>query len=415
VPEYGAADKSESADHFDSRVAVSWFAFLYDLVRSERLSPPVASRAYAIASVALYEAIVPGMPLHRSLVGQLNELTSAPGAERHRKHHWPTVANAALARILSYRFADRPAALARIAALEAESASILGEAVPRRVSRRSAARGRVVADAIAGWAAADGFDELNNCPYSPPAGFGQWVPTPPGLRPALEPCWGQLRTLVLASADECPAVPPPPYSQDPASAFFADAFEVYQTVNALTDEQRAIALFWSDDPGRTGTPPGHWISIVNQIAVDEALTLDVAAEAYVRVGLAVADAFITRWRTKYEINLLRPVTFIRNLIDPSWLPLLVTPPFPEYTSGHSVQSGAAATLLGDLFGERPFTDRTHVDLGIAPLLSLLRGGCSGSGPLAPLRRDSLPLGHRERSGAGGLRGPHDLDRVQFRR
>jgi hypothetical protein len=151
VPEYGAADKSESADHFDSRVAVSWFAFLYDLVRSERLSPPVASRAYAIASVALYEAIVPGMPLHRSLVGQLNELTSAPGAERHRKHHWPTVANAALARILSYRFADRPAALARIAALEAESASILGEAVPRRVSRRSAARGRVVADAIAGW------------------------------------------------------------------------------------------------------------------------------------------------------------------------------------------------------------------------------------------------------------------------
>jgi hypothetical protein len=186
-------------------------------------------------------------------------------------------------------------------------------------------------------------------------------------------------------------------------------------VNALTDEQRAIALFWSDDPGRTGTPPGHWISIVNQIAVDDALTLDVAAEAYVRVGLAVADAFITSWRTKYEINLLRPVTFIRNLIDPSWLPLLVTPPFPEYTSGHSVQSGAAATLLGDLFGERPFTDRTHVDLGIAPLLSLLRGGCSGSGPLAPLRRDSLPLGHRERSGAGGLRGPHDLDRVQFRR
>jgi hypothetical protein len=123
-----------------SRVAVGWFALLYDLVRSERLSPPVASRAYAMAGVALYEAIVLGMPLHRSLVGQLNELMSLPQANRHRKHHWPTVANAALARILSHLFAGRPAALARIATLEAESASVLGEAVPRRVLRRSAAR-----------------------------------------------------------------------------------------------------------------------------------------------------------------------------------------------------------------------------------------------------------------------------------
>jgi hypothetical protein len=138
-------------------------------------------------------------------------------------------------------------------------------------------------------------------------------------------------------------------------------------VNGLTDEQHSIARFWSDDPGQTVTPPGHSISVTNQVLRRENASLMTAAEAYARVGLAVNDAFIACWNTKYRYNLVRPVTYIRRLIDPAWMPLLVTPPFPEYTSGHSVQSGAAFTVLAGMFGDDyEFDDHTHADRGLAP-------------------------------------------------
>ena len=134
----------------------------------------------------------------------------------------------------------------------------------------------------------------------------------------------------------------------------------------LSPEQEAIARFWSDDPGATPTPPGHWISILTQVVRALDLPLDRAAEAYALVGIAVADAFISCWNAKYRDNVLRPVTYIRRLIDPDWTPLLITPPFPEYTSGHSVQSAAAAHVLSKLFGRLAFTDRTHERRGLAP-------------------------------------------------
>jgi hypothetical protein len=217
-----------------------------------------------------------------------------------------------------------------------------------------------VADAVLAWAATDGFTTFNNCPYTPPVGPGLWVPTPPSFTPnPLQPCWGQLRPLVLASSDECAPPPPPAYAADPSSAFYALALEVYNTDLHLTEEQTITALYWADNPGVTGTPSG-------QFARHQSLSLMAAAEAYARVGLAVADAFIGCWQTKYTDNLLRPVTYIQAVIDPTWLPLLVTPNFPSYTSGHSTQSGAAATVLTDMFGVVTFTDTLFTDHGLVP-------------------------------------------------
>src|SRR6266498_3655680 len=115
------------------------------------------------------------------------------------------------------------------------------------------------------------------------------------------------------------------------------------------------ADFWADNAGATGTPPGHWIALVGQIARNDGLSLTAAAEAYARVGIAVTDAFIQCWNTKYADNLQRPVTYIQDNLAAGWLPYLATPAFPTYTSGHSTQSGAAATVLTDLFGTRSFT------------------------------------------------------------
>jgi hypothetical protein len=167
---------------------------------------------------------------------------------------------------------------------------------------------------------------------------------------------------VLLFGAECAPLSHPAFSKDIGSTFYAEALEVYDTVNNLTPEELAIATFWADGAG-TLTPPGHWVSITGQVLEQEDLTLDVAAEAYAKVGIAVADAFISCWEIKYHYCLLRPITYIQDptgpINDPAWTTPIGTPPFPEYTSGHSTQSGAAASLLAELFGDVTFTDHTH--------------------------------------------------------
>ena len=234
------------------------------------------------------------------------------------------------------------------------------------------AHGDEVAAAIYEWSTSDGGHDghLRNFPpdYVPPAFPGAWVKTPPSFQRALQPTWGSNRTMLSGVAAAAAPLPPPTYSEDPGSAFLAEAMEVYDTVNGATDEQLAIARFWSDDPGQTATPPGHSISILSQVLAAIGADLGVAADAYAKLGIALSDAFVCCWDTKYRYHLLRPISYIRQHIDAGWgdpLPL-VTPPFPEYTSGHSVQSGAAARVLTDLFGPVAFIDHTHTGRGLPP-------------------------------------------------
>jgi hypothetical protein len=357
-----------SASAYTAEVPLRWFELALELVRTTPgFSPPVASRAFGYAGVALYEALVPGMPGRGSLAGQLNDLGRPPGPSD-RAYHWPTVANRALASILRSLF---PTAVAESAAaideLERRFASSAQTVLPLGIYRRSVARGEEVATHLFDWSTTDGGHEAflrNFPPYTPPSGPGLWVPTPPGFLPALQPYWGANRPFVLPRGGACSPGPPPAYSEQIGSPFYTEANECYEAAASLTAEQEAIARFWSDDPGQTASPPGHSISILSQAATMLELGLARAAEAYAKVGIAVADAFIACWNTKYRDNLLRPVTYISNLIDPAWAPLLVTPPFPEYTSGHSVQSGAAAQVMADLFGDLAFVDRTHEGRGL---------------------------------------------------
>ena len=149
-----------------------------------------------------------------------------------------------------------------------------------------------------------------------------------------------------------------------ASLFYQQALEVYETSQQLTTEQKEIALFWADEPSKTATPPGHWLSITTQVLESKNITLAFAAESYVKVSLAVADAFIACWKAKYDYNVLRPISYLQQEFNAQWQPLLNTPPFPEYPSGHSVQSAAAAVVLTDMFGELSFTDYTHTAQGL---------------------------------------------------
>ena len=322
-------------------------------------------------------------------------------------------------------FSSTKVAIAELA--HAHIAARTAQGVSRTVRERSEAYGAQLGKAITEWAATDGFLDTRGRPYTLPQGRQYWVntstedqyipqsisaasdivsfenpaamfepsiynerailinrPKLPGTRTlpsvsplgATEPYWGELRPFALRSADECAPPPPAPYEEYSASdfdrqvtsedshwAFYKQVKAVYDVSKALTEDQWQIALFWADNPGQTGTPPGHWVSIMSQLVEQLHLDVDQAAEMFALTAVGMADAFISCWREKYRSHVVRPVTAIRRFIDPSWQTTLVTPPFPEYTSGHSVQSAAAAEVLTGLFGDVPFSDNTHVSLG----------------------------------------------------
>jgi hypothetical protein len=360
---------------YSHEVATGWFNLQMRLVKeTPGFSPPVASRAFGYTGVALYEAVVAGMPSYQSLVGQLNELAELPLPETNLEYHWPTVANSTLAAITRQLFPtaseDNQAA---IAGLYDEFAQTYSQDLDTDVLNRSVSYAQDVANAIFAWSMTDGGHEgyLTNFPadYLPPAGNGLWVPTPRSNgdpQSAMQPYWGNNRTFLPAPVETCAPSAPPTYSEDTDSGFYSQALEVYERSQNLTQEQTDITLFWADDPGRTATPSGHSVAVLTQILEQENATLALSAEGYARMGTAVADAFIGCWHTKYIYNLVRPVTYIHHLMDENWMPIVNTPPFPEYPSGHSVQSGAAAVVLAGMFGEEySFTDHTHDDLGLA--------------------------------------------------
>jgi hypothetical protein len=308
------AQSAPVTDH-DADVATAWFDLKLTLVReTPGFSPPVASRAFGFTGVTLYEAVVPGMPDYRSLAGQLNELTELPQPVTGIDYHWPTVANSALATITRHLFPtasdDNKAAIDAL--YEAFAAQFQAE-LDADVFSRSVTQGRVVADAIYIWSLTDGGHEgyTRNFPadFVRPVGDGFWVPTPRlngDPQPALQPYWGSNRPFVLNFDVECMATTHPNYSEDSSSVFYAEVVEVYETTQNLTSEQTDIALFWADDPGLTATPPGHSISILTQLLHQEEASLAFAAEAYARMGIAMADSFIGCWKAKYIYTNERP-------------------------------------------------------------------------------------------------------------
>jgi len=181
-----------------------------------------------------------------------------------------------------------------------------------------------------------------------------------------EPYWGNLRPFVLNKWDECSVPPPPPYASDSLSDLYRDAAQVRRYRSQLTPDQRAIAYYWADNAGESGTPVGHWVSIAAQMATARELSAGATARLALATSIAQADAFIAIWGYKSHLSLIRPRTYIRRIMDPSWEPLIPTPPFPEYPSGHSGTSAASAEVLSAFLGDSvKFQDRTGVSIGSA--------------------------------------------------
>ncbi|CAH0997844.1 hypothetical protein EMA8858_03978 [Emticicia aquatica] len=355
---------SKATSEFSADIATRWTDLQLYLIKSTPgYAPPVAARTLAYTSLALYESVVYGMKDNQSLVGQLKGLSSLPKPDLSKEYNWGLAANAALSTLVVEMYATTNDANKRaIDSLRRNIESVIRIAIDNQeVTDRSNSFGVEIGQAIWEYSKTDGGNEgwSNNFPidFKTPIGIGFWEPTGTQKTPLL-PYWGKNRTFSALNMTTNP-VAPTSFSFKENSEMFKLAKEVYEVGKALTTEQKAIANFW-DDSGSSLTPPGHHFNIANIVLKKEKVKLDKVAEVYAKVGMAINDAFVACWRSKYTYNLMRPQTYIRQGIDPKWSPLLVTPPFPEYASGHSSGSGAASEILTTIFGENyAFTDNTH--------------------------------------------------------
>ena len=348
---------------------------LTDIVVYDIFSPPVASRVYLYPSVAAYEIMAYfNSDNFNSLRDQVNELQDIPIPEN------PNI-DSNLAAIFSFNQVGKALIFSekKMEIFETNFNNKLKDfGVPSRVIKASKEYADKVSKSILDWASKDMYSQTRTFPkYSILEGDRFWKPTPPDYMDGIEPHWPKIRTMVLDSSNQFPPKDPIPFDLKKGSPFHKQLMEVYQVTNSLTEEQKNIAKFWDCNPyvshhkghamfaTKKITPGGHWIGITAVATRKAKSSFEDTINAYVNVSIALFDAFISCWDEKWETLVVRPETLINQYYDEEWLPLLQTPPFPEYTSGHSVISRAAALTLTDLFGENfDFVDTTEVSYGL---------------------------------------------------
>jgi membrane-associated phospholipid phosphatase len=368
TPEPVAAVKL--AKDYDSKVIQQWTEMLTIVERyAEVYRPCPAARMMGYVGLANYEATVSAMPEYQSIASRYSGLT-IPSVEAGKEYHWPTVINNVNATLFKKFFANVKASdLFKIASLESTLNVQASNSLNTDVFNRSKAYGISVANAVWDYSATDkeGHDKyLDPRPasYTPPTGPGKWV----GSTKPMYPYWGKVRTFAIGDADKL-ARAPIPYSEDKTSAYYAQGLEVYALTTPQTYENQWVAEFWSDDVlGFTFSPAVRVWAIAEQVLEQKNSNLETAVLAYVKSGLAVNDASVACWYSKYYYNVERPVTYINKFINPNWNVasltstgfLSGTPPFPAYPSGHSTMGAAGFAALAQVFGDNvSITDRCH--------------------------------------------------------
>ena len=356
---------------------------LSNTVVNDIFSPPLASRAYIYPTLAAYEILIQENPEYKSLKGQIKDFEGVPQIDTSRIYVLSLSAVTAMMEI-SKTIVYTPKLIEEYQTKVHEQYKALD--IPQTIYKRSIAYGQEVAKVVLAYSGTDKYKESRTLMrYSVSENPNDWQPTPPSFMPPIEPNWNTIRPMVLDSAAQFKPAPPTPYDMDKNSQFYKELMEVYNTVNNLTDEQGLIAEFWDCNPfavemrghlaetTKKISPGGHWMGIARMASEQSDASLMKSVEAYMATSLALFDGFISCWDEKYRSNLIRPETVINSravkgetdAIDLNWKPILQTPPFPEYTSGHSVISAASAVALTNVFGDNfAYTDSVEVAYGL---------------------------------------------------
>lgn len=343
---------------------------LTEVIVYDIFSPPVAGRIYAYSNLAFYEAIRFADTNSFSLVAKMKGFDPVPVPEDQTKYHFSVSAVKAFFKVARALTFSKDS----LVTTEKKILQKFENALEPAVYNNSIEFGDKIADVILKRAAGDNYKITRGMPkYSVFKETGKWQQTPPDYADAVEPHWHLINPLVLDSSAQYKPIPPPPYSLSKNSKYDKELMEVYEVSKKITPVQDTIAHYWDDNPfvtEHTGhlmfatkktTPGGHWMGIVSIISKQTKADALLTAKAYAITATAIFDGFISCWDEKYRSRMVRPITVIRENMDPNWNPLLQTPPFPEYPSGHSVITSAAATVLENIFGNQiAFLDTTEL-------------------------------------------------------
>ncbi len=351
---------------------------LNEVVKFVGFAPIVASRNYAYANIAAYECIAAGYPKeYNSLAGQINGLTAMPKVDTSKQIDFEFASLLAFCKVGEAVTFPEGSMKEYVDSLK-KFADNTG--MPSAMFDNSVAFADSIGKAILAWSKKDNYAQTRSASrYTVLDSPGRWVPTPPAYASALEPHWREIRTIVMDSANQF--MMPRPIKFDvtnKSGAYYKQVMAVKNAVDSLTDEQKHIAEFWDDLGGKLNvvghiqfvtkkfSPPGHWMNIVGIASQKAKASFRKTVAAYTLTSICMFDAFIQCWDEKFRSNMIRPETVINKYIDQDWRPYLQTPPFPEYTCGHSTVSSAAAEALTKMYGENfNYTDSSELEFGIA--------------------------------------------------
>lgn len=348
---------------------------LTDIIVVDIFTPPVASRIYANCALSLYESARFGDEKYTSLTAKLNGFDPMPVPEKGKEYDFSVASIQAFCETAKKVTFSAP----EITQYQDSMIKVYGAGLDEAVLKNSIAFGQQVADVVAKRLSKDnyketrGFERFEVKTDDP----SRWVPTLPDYADGLEPHWYKMLPMALNRYDEIQADPFPAYSTDTASAYYRELKEIYDISKNRTEEQTDIAIFWDDNPfvsqhkghvmfqDKKMTPPGHWMAITQKACRDHGADDLASAKAYALTAIGMYDAFISCWYVKYSTTRIRPQTAIQRLIEEQWVSFIQTPPFPEYTSGHSTVSSAAAEVLTSLFGDnQAFTDSSELEYNL---------------------------------------------------
>lgn len=351
---------------------------LNEVVKHVGFAPIVASRNYAYANIAAYECIAGGYPgEYQSMAGQLNGLKAVPKPEAGKKIDFEFASLLAFSKLGEAVTFPEGSMKDYVDSLKKY---VKDQGMPDEMYDNTVAYADTVGKVILAWSKKDNYAQTRSSSrYTVIDTPGRWVPTPPAYASALEPHWAEIRTMVMDSASQFKPERPFVFDiKDKNSDYYKQVMAVKNAVDSLSDEQKHIAEFWDDLGGKLNvaghvmfitkkfSPPGHWMNIVGIAAEKSKASFRKTVAAYALTSVAMFDAFIQCWDEKFRSNTVRPETVINKYFDPEWRPYLQTPPFPEYTCGHSTVSSAAAEALTKSFGDNfAYTDTSELEFGIA--------------------------------------------------
>jgi hypothetical protein len=355
-----ANNRSDDNKKADAQVALDWYKLQLRILLERNSALNGAYFGYI--GIGLYESVRYGTEHSVSLSAKLYQMPAMPAKENNKRYNWPASANAAMAKMVrSFYTGLTVANKASIDSLENAYNEKLKPIAGVEIFNRSQAFGQSIATAVYNWSLTDNFNP-GNAGYVAPIFPGAWVPTPPAfVSPPINPYFATARPFLASNLTNVAPVFPAAYSEVINSDFYKTVKNVYDISKTLTTEQKNIALFWVDQGNGIGyTPNGHEVSLVIQALEQTHASLYVAAKAFAKTCIAQRDALLVVFKSKYIYNLLRPVTYIRKIIDPGWLPFIPTPPHPEYPAAHALITGAAMQALQRVLGRHvKITDHTY--------------------------------------------------------